>query len=80
MAGNVFNWTVDHYQINKQNVDDLTKALGSSKFSRDWKIIKGGHFGADTDSELFWKTYMRRGFPRDIGVPVIGFRCVSDSK
>jgi eukaryotic-like serine/threonine-protein kinase len=80
MVGNVFEWTSDHFQVSQQYINDMTKLLGTAKFSHDWKVIKGGHFGADPDSTLFWKTYMRRGFPRDIPARVIGFRCVSDSK
>jgi serine/threonine-protein kinase len=80
MAGNVFEWINDHYQISPQYLDNMTKTLGTTNFSHDWKVIKGGHFGAAKENELFWKTYMRRGFPRDIPSPVIGFRCVTDSK
>ena len=80
MAGNVFEWTTDHFQISPQYVTDMTKSLGTSKFSRDWKVIKGGHYGSDAETQSFWKTYMRRGFPRDIPAPVIGFRCVTESK
>jgi formylglycine-generating enzyme required for sulfatase activity len=80
MAGNVFEWTNSHYQVNKQYLNDMAKNLGSSKFSREWKIIKGGHAGSGPETELFWRTYMRRGFPKDIGSPFIGFRCVADAK
>lgn len=78
MVGNVFEWTTDHYQVNQENINDMAKVLGTPKFSHDWKVIKGGHFGVDANSVLFWKTYMRRGFPRDIPAPVIGFRCVTN--
>ncbi len=78
MAGNVFEWTIDHYQISPENVKDMANSLGSPKFSHDWKVIKGGKFGPDPRG--FSKTYMRRGFPRDIPSPVIGFRCVAESK
>lgn len=77
MAGNVFQWTTSHFQVSRQYIADMTQALGTTKFSHDWKVIKGGKFGSDTE---FWKTYTRRGFPRDIPSPVIGFRCVTESK
>lgn len=78
MVGNAFEWTTDHYQVSQENLNDMAKVLGTPKFSHDWKVIKGGHFGADPNSVLFWKTYMRRGFPRDIPAPVIAFRCVGN--
>jgi eukaryotic-like serine/threonine-protein kinase len=80
MAGNVFEWTSSHFQVGPAEIDDMVKTLGSSSFSRDWSIIKGGCFSGNAKLNLFWKTYMRRGWPKDQGAPVIGFRCVSDAK
>ena len=75
MAGNVSEWTTDHFQINQQFISDMTRVLRSANFSHDWKIIKGGAVNSPAN---FLKTYMRRGFPRDIGSPYIGFRCVTN--
>jgi formylglycine-generating enzyme required for sulfatase activity len=81
MAGNVAEWTTSHYQIGEAEIRDMTKNLGSAKFSHDWRVIKGGYFGPNHDSDEAWKTYMRRGFPKDLAVSsVIGFRCVEDVK
>lgn len=79
MAGNVMEWTTSHYPAGPAEINDMTKLLGTSKFSHDWKVIKGGYFGRDRLAAKFFKTYMRRGFPEDSRVsPVIGFRCVAD--
>jgi eukaryotic-like serine/threonine-protein kinase len=81
MAGNVTEWTTSHYQIGDPEIRDMTQLLGTSRFSRRWRVIKGGYFGPKPDAQRAWKTYMRRGFPEDISVsPLIGFRCVSDLK
>jgi serine/threonine-protein kinase len=81
MAGNVAEWTITHYPVGEAEISDMTKNLGSSRFSHDWKVIKGGYFGPNHDAAEAWKTYMRRGFPKDIAVsPVIGFRCVEDAR
>jgi serine/threonine-protein kinase len=81
MAGNVAEWTTSHYPVGEAEISDMTKNLGSSQFSHDWRVIKGGYFGPNRDAAEAWKTYMRRGFPKDIAVsPVIGFRCVEDAK
>jgi serine/threonine-protein kinase len=80
MAGNVMEWTTGHYPTGPAEISDMTKLLGTSKFSHDWKVIKGGYFGRDKPADKFFKTYMRRGFPEDSKVsPVIGFRCIVDA-
>ena len=78
MAGNVAEWTTGHFPTGDAEMRDLQKVLGNSNFSSDWKVIKGGFFSPDPNSAIFWKTYMRRGYPKDLGSPVIGFRCVKD--
>lgn len=81
MAGNVAEWTTSHYPVGEAEIRDMTRNLGSSKFSQDWRVIKGGYFGPNHNSQEAWKTYMRRGFPKDVAVSgVIGFRCVEDAK
>ena len=81
MAGNVAEWTTSHYPVGEAEVRDMTRNLGSASFSHDWKVIKGGYFGTSNKTEEAWRAYMRRGFPKDLAVsPVIGFRCVMDSK
>jgi serine/threonine-protein kinase len=80
MAGNVMEWTTSHYPTGPAEIGDMTKLLGTAKFSHDWRVIKGGYFAKDPNAARFWKTYMRRGFPKNIGVsPLIGFRCVLDA-
>ena len=79
MAGNVTEWTTGHYPVGPAEIKDMTKLLGTSSFSHDWRVIKGGYFATGTDPK-FWKTYQRRGFPKDISVSaLIGFRCVVDA-
>ncbi len=79
MAGNVAEWTISQYPVTEAQIWDLRDHLGSIKFSRDWRVIKGGYFGPNHDTDEAWKTYMRRGFPKDIAISsVIGFRCVED--
>ncbi|HSU58391.1 MAG TPA: bifunctional serine/threonine-protein kinase/formylglycine-generating enzyme family protein [Bryobacteraceae bacterium] len=81
MAGNVAEWTTSHYPVGDAEIRDMTKSLGTSHFSHDWRVIKGGYFGPNHDVNEAWKTYMRRGFPKDIAVsPYIGFRCIEDAK
>ena len=81
MAGNVAEWTTSHYPVTEAQVRDLANSLGSTKFSGDWRVFKGGYFGPNHDTEEAWKTYIRRGLPKDVAVSsVIGFRCVQDVK
>jgi len=81
MAGNVAEWTTSHYPVGEAEIGDMTKNLQSSRFSHDWRVIKGGYFGLNRNGDEFWKSYMRRGFPIDIAVSsVIGFRCVEDAR
>ena len=81
MAGNVAEWTTSHYPIGDAEIADMTKNLQSSRFSHDWRVIKGGYFGSGKDAAEALKAYIRRGFPRDIAVSsVIGFRCVEDAR
>ncbi len=81
MAGNVAEWTTSHYPIGEAEIRDMTRLLGKTAFSRQWRVIKGGYFGPDPQARRAWKTYIRRGFPEDVTVSgVIGFRCVSDIK
>jgi serine/threonine-protein kinase len=80
MAGNVMEWTTGHFPAGPAEIKDMTKALGTPNFSSEWKVIKGGYFGKDPNAARAWKTYMRRGFPKDVrSSPVIGFRCVLDA-
>lgn len=79
MAGNVAEWTTSHYPVGEAEIRDMTKNLGSTSFSHDWRVIKGGYFGPNHDADEAWKAYMRRGFPKDLAVsPFIGFRCIED--
>lgn len=81
MAGNVAEWTTSHYPVGEAEVGDMTKNLQSSRFSHDWRVIKGGYFAPNHSADELWKAYMRRGFPIDIAVSsVIGFRCVEDAR
>ncbi len=81
MAGNVAEWTTSHFPVGPQEIADFANNLGSTRFSQDWRVVKGGWFGPDKASQRLWKAYMRRGWPRDNGdSPLIGFRCASDAK
>jgi formylglycine-generating enzyme required for sulfatase activity len=80
MAGNVMEWTSGHFASGQAEIRDMTKALKSTNFSHDWKVVKGGYFGDDPNAAKSRKSYMRRGFPRDSrSSPLIGFRCVVDA-
>lgn len=76
MAGNVFEWTVSAFPAGEREYADMQKALGSDAFSKSWCIIKGGSFSPR--GEIFFRSFMRRGFPVDQHSAVIGFRCVRD--
>jgi serine/threonine-protein kinase len=80
MAGNAAEWTTGHFPAGPREKDDMKQALGTSHFSDDWKVIKGGYFGSmHPDQE--WRCYMRRGFPKDVSASdKISFRCVTDAK
>ena len=73
MEGNVFEWTTGTFPVTPLETKDLAGQLGNDHFSREWRVVKGG---AASANPVFLKTYMRRGFPRDLGSPVTGFRCV----
>jgi serine/threonine-protein kinase len=78
MAGNVAEWTTARFPYGDTELKDLEKLLGKSIFSKEWKAFKGGYFSPNPAAKIHWKSYMRRGFPQDLGSPVIGFRCVKD--
>lgn len=81
MAGNVAEWTTGHFPAGEREIDDMTHSLGTSHFSHDWRVIKGGYFGPNADPIEEWRCYMRRGFPKDVTLSgKIGFRCVTDAK
>jgi len=74
MAGNVFEWTTSAFPAGEAEYADMQKVLGTNSFSRRWCIIKGGSFSPHGD--VFFRAFMRRGFPVDQHSAVIGFRCV----
>lgn len=76
MAGNVAEWTTDHFPAGPAELNDMKRALGTEKFSHYWRVLKGGYFGTNADLNEQGRCYMRRGFPEDTGSPKIGFRCV----
>lgn len=75
MAGNVFEWTTSPFPAKKADFADMLKTA-QRPTSHQWKVIKGSWFGLKTD--IFLKSYMRRGWPMDFGALSIGFRCVKD--
>jgi formylglycine-generating enzyme required for sulfatase activity len=80
MAGNAAEWTTGHFPAGGREREDMRNALGTSHFSNEWKVIKGGYFGS-THPDQEWRCYMRRGFPKDVSASdKIGFRCVADAK
>ncbi|MBT9331043.1 bifunctional serine/threonine-protein kinase/formylglycine-generating enzyme family protein [Paracidobacterium acidisoli] len=74
MAGNVFEWTATVFPAGDREFTDMRSLLGSPDFSRRWYAIKGGSFSPHGD--VFFRCFMRRGFPSDQHSPIIGFRCV----
>lgn len=76
MAGNVFEWTTSAFPAGDREYADMQKTLGTDAFSRSWCIIKGGSFSPHGD--VFFRSFMRRGWPSDQHSPLIGFRCVRD--
>src|SRR5581483_6986515 len=80
MAGNVAEWVNGHFPVGQAELKNMKQVLGTSHFSNEWKVIKGGYFGSQ-HPDVEWRCYMRRGFPRDVAVSdKIGFRCVTDPK
>ncbi len=77
MSGNVFEWTASSYTPSSEEIADLQKTSGVA-FSPTWRSLKGGSFLVK--NELFFRCYMRRGWPVDLALPSIGFRCVKDAK
>jgi serine/threonine protein kinase len=82
MAGNVAEWTTTRYPFGDAEINDMKKNLGTSNFSHtDWRVIKGGYFSPEKSAQEGWKTYLRRGLPKDLAIsPLVGFRCVMDVK
>ncbi len=78
MAGNVYEWTESMFPSTEQEYSDMQQVLGTKSFSREWHVIKGGSFSPHGD--IFFRTYMRRGWPSDQTSPFIGFRCVRTAK
>ena len=76
MTGNAFEWTASTFPAGDAEYADMQKVLGTNAFSRRWCIIKGGSFSPHGD--VFFRSFMRRGFPVDQHSAVIGFRCVRD--
>lgn len=77
MAGNVFEWTASTFPAGEAEFADMRTVLGTENFSKAWYAIKGGSFSPHGD--VFFRCFMRRGFPSDQQSPFIGFRCVRDA-
>ena len=78
MAGNVFEWTDSEYTPTDRELADMQATLGGASFSRQWHSLKGGSFLVKND--VFFRCYMRKGWPVDLALPSVGFRCVKDAK
>ena len=76
MAGNVFEWTASTFPAGEREFADMHSLLGGIDFSKTWYSIKGGSFSPHGD--VFFPSFLRRGFPSDQSSSVIGFRCVRD--
>jgi formylglycine-generating enzyme required for sulfatase activity len=76
MAGNVFEWTTSSFPAGEREFADMHSVLGSIDFSKTWYTIKGGSFSPHGD--IFFRCFLRRGFPSDQDSPIIGFRCARD--
>ena len=70
------NATAARFPAGAREFADMEANLKTSSFSRSWYVIKGGSFSPHGD--VFFASYLRRGFPSDQHSPVIGFRCVRD--
>ena len=44
MAGNVAEWTTDRFPAGPAEIADMTRTLGTAKFSPRFRVIKGGWF------------------------------------
>jgi len=78
MAGNAAEWTASVFPENKRNADDFNRLFNGKPYSPDWYAVKGGYFSADKKLDFFFRTYMRRPYPKDQSSPFIGFRCIED--
>jgi formylglycine-generating enzyme required for sulfatase activity len=78
MSGNVFEWTVSEFPVTRREIEDMKKLTGRVAVSGNWCNIKGGCFLIN--NELFFRLYMRRGWPVNQASPLIGFRCVKDAR
>jgi formylglycine-generating enzyme required for sulfatase activity len=77
MAGNVFEWTRSAFPAGDREFADMRSVLGNADFSKTWYAIKGGSFSPHGD--VFFRCFLRRGFPSDQHSPIVGFRCVRDA-
>ncbi len=77
LSGNVFEWTATPYVPSPPEIRDM-ESNASGKGSSQWRSLKGGSFLVK--NELFFRCYMRRGWPVDLPLQSIGFRCVKDAK
>ena len=78
MSGNVFEWTDSAYAPTDREIADLRANAGGATFSQEWHSLKGGSFLVK--NEVFFRCYMRKGWPVDLALPSVGFRCVKDAK
>jgi formylglycine-generating enzyme required for sulfatase activity len=76
MAGNVYEWTNSPFPAGEREYADMRQVLGTDSFSRAWFSIKGGSFSPG--GAHFFRSYLRRGFPRDGRSSSVGFRCVRE--
>lgn len=78
LSGNVFEWTSSGFPAGKEFIEDMKRITGRPTITTDWRVLKGGSFLVK--NELFFRSYMRRGWPVDEPTQSIGFRCVKDVK
>jgi len=77
LAGNVYEWTSQPFPVGDAEIADMEMVVPGKKVTREWYAVKGGSFLQK--DERFFRLYMRRGWPRDMGAPLIGIRCAQDA-
>jgi formylglycine-generating enzyme required for sulfatase activity len=82
MAGNVWQWTADHYLENAHELRAAGKPLPSGSYNStreiptaEERVIKGGSFLCSTSYCESYRPSARRGTPPDTSSEHVGFRC-----